>query len=77
MQNTTEIAAVYGMITDTLTLMLPCIAGISLIVGGVGIMNITLVSATERTREIGIRLAVGARSGDILRPFFVEAILRP
>ncbi|MGE0605803.1 MAG: ABC transporter permease [Pirellulales bacterium] len=74
-QNTTEIAAVFGMITGTLTLMLACIAGISLVVGGVGIMNIMLVSVTERTREIGIRMAVGARSGDILRQFLVEAVL--
>ena len=74
-QNTTEIAAVFSMITGTLTLMLACIAGISLIVGGVGIMNIMLVSVTERTREIGIRMAVGARSGDILRQFLVEAVM--
>ena len=74
-QNTTEIAKVFGMITGTLTLMLACIAGISLVVGGVGIMNIMLVSVTERTREIGIRMAVGARSGDILRQFLVEAVL--
>ena len=74
-QNTTEIAAVFSMITGTLTMMLACIAGISLIVGGVGIMNIMLVSVTERTREIGIRMAVGARSGDILRQFLIEAVL--
>lgn len=74
-QNTTEIAAVLGVITGTLTLMLASIAGISLVVGGVGIMNIMLVSVTERTREIGIRMAVGARSGDILRQFLIEAVL--
>lgn len=74
-QNMTEIANVLGMITGTLTMMLASIAGISLIVGGVGIMNIMLVSVTERTREIGIRMAVGARSRDILRQFLVEAVL--
>ena len=74
-QNTTEIANIFGVVTGTLTLMLSAIAGISLIVGGVGIMNIMLVSVTERTREIGIRMAVGASSGDILRQFLVEAVL--
>jgi putative ABC transport system permease protein len=74
-QNTTEIASVLGIITGTVTLMLSSIAGISLIVGGVGIMNIMLVSVTERTREIGIRLAVGARSRDIMRQFLVESVL--
>jgi putative ABC transport system permease protein len=74
-QNTDEIARVLGMITGTLTLMLAAIAGISLLVGGVGIMNIMLVSVTERTREIGIRMAVGARPRDILRQFLVEAVL--
>lgn len=74
-QNTTEIANIFSTVTGTLTLMLASIAGISLIVGGVGIMNIMLVSVTERTREIGIRMAVGARAGDILRQFLVEAIL--
>lgn len=74
-ENTTEIANVFGAVTGTLTLMLASIAGISLVVGGVGIMNIMLVSVTERTREIGIRMAVGARSSDILRQFLVEAIL--
>lgn len=74
-QNTTEIANVLGIITGTMTLMLSSIAGISLVVGGVGIMNIMLVSVTERTREIGIRLAVGARSRDILRQFLVEAVI--
>lgn len=74
-QNTTEIANIFSAVTGTLTLMLASIAGISLVVGGVGIMNIMLVSVTERTREIGIRMAVGARSTDILRQFLVEAVL--
>ncbi|TWT76479.1 Macrolide export ATP-binding/permease protein MacB [Planctomycetes bacterium CA13] len=74
-QDTTEIAEALGMITGTLTLMLSAIAGISLLVGGVGIMNIMLVSVTERTREIGIRMAIGARGKDILRQFLIESVV--
>ncbi len=74
-QNTTEIAQTLGIITGTMTLMLSAIAGISLLVGGVGIMNIMLVSVTERTKEIGIRMAVGASGGDILWQFLVEAVV--
>jgi putative ABC transport system permease protein len=74
-QNMTEVANTLGIVTGTITLMLASIAGISLLVAGVGIMNIMLVSVTERTKEIGIRMAVGARSRDILRQFLVEAVL--
>ena len=73
--NTTEIANVFGIITGTLTMMLAAIAGISLVVGGVGIMNIMLVSVTERTREIGIRLAVGAQGRQVLLQFLVESVV--
>ena len=74
-QNMTEIANIMSIVTGTITLLLSAIAGISLLVGGVGIMNIMLVSVTERTCEIGIRMAVGARARDILRQFLVEAVL--
>lgn len=74
-KDTAEIAAFLDKVTGTMTILLASIAGISLLVGGVGIMNIMLVSVTERTREIGIRLAVGARSRDILFQFLVEATL--
>ena len=64
-----------GQVTGILTVFLGLIAGISLLVGGIGIMNIMLVSVTERTREIGLRKAVGARGGDILSQFLIESLL--
>ncbi len=70
-----EINEMLTRITGTLTMLLSAIAGVSLLVGGIGIMNIMLVSVTERTREIGIRMAVGARPGDILLQFLIEAMI--
>ena len=74
-QNTTEIAKALGVVTGVMTAMLASIAGVSLLVGGVGIMNIMLVSVTERTKEIGLRMALGATGGDILRQFLAEAVV--
>ncbi len=72
--NQKEIADTVNSVSTIITLLLGAIGGISLLVGGIGIMNIMLVSVTERTREIGIRIAVGAQPGDILLQFLIEAI---
>lgn len=72
--NMEEIAEGIGQITSIMTLIIGCIAGVSLLVGGIGVMNIMLVSITERTREIGTRMALGATRGQILFQFLVEAM---
>jgi len=70
-----EMVQTFSSISDVLTILLGAIAGISLLVGGIGIMNIMYVSVTERTREIGLRLSVGGRATDIMMQFLIESIL--
>lgn len=74
-QSQADLLSVVGQVTGILTILLASIAGISLVVGGIGIMNIMLVSVTERTREIGIRKAVGAKRRDIMLQFLIESLV--
>jgi len=74
-RNMTDIAEAANETSNTMTILLACIAGVSLLVGGIGIMNIMLVSVTERTREIGIRMAIGARSSAVRTQFLIESIV--
>jgi putative ABC transport system permease protein len=74
-RNMTDIAEAASETNNTMTILLACIAGVSLLVGGIGIMNIMLVSVTERTREIGIRMAIGARSSAVRSQFLIESIV--
>ena len=75
MNNSDSIKQMVESTTGTLTLLISCIALISLVVGGIGVMNIMLVSVTERTKEIGVRMAIGARRSNILQQFLIEAVL--
>ena len=75
MRNSDSIKQTVESATGTMTLLISCIALISLVVGGIGVMNIMLVSVTERTKEIGVRMAIGARRSNILQQFLIEAVL--
>jgi putative ABC transport system permease protein len=74
-RNQTELLSTFSSVSNILTVLLGVIAGISLLVGGIGIMNIMYVSVTERTREIGLRMAVGGKGYDILMQFLTESML--
>jgi len=74
-RNMSDIAEAANQTNSTMTMLLACIAGVSLLVGGIGIMNIMLVSVTERTREIGIRMAIGARSSAVRSQFLIESVV--
>jgi putative ABC transport system permease protein len=74
-RNTASLLDTASQTQDTLTVLLGSVAAISLLVGGIGVMNIMLVTVTERTREIGIRKAIGARRGDIVGQFLAEAVM--
>jgi len=74
-RNMSDIAEAANETNSTMTILLACIAGVSLMVGGIGIMNIMLVSVTERTREIGIRMAIGARSSAVRSQFLIESVV--
>lgn len=74
-RNMSDVAEAANQTNSTMTILLGCIAGVSLLVGGIGIMNIMLVSVTERTREIGIRMAIGARSSAVRTQFLIESVV--